>query len=50
VFVRWKSGAATKLLVKDDQVKELAKKSKLTLQMSGIRLNCPIVKVGKGGS
>jgi hypothetical protein len=50
VFVRWKTSATPVLLVKDDQIKDLAKKGKLTLQMSGIRLNCPIVKVGHGGT
>ena len=50
VFVHWKAGVAPVLLIKDDQIKELAKKGKLTLKMSDIRLNCPIIKVGHGGT
>lgn len=50
VFVQWKAGTTPVLLVKDDQVKELAKKGKVTLRMSGIRLNCPVIKVGHGAS
>ena len=50
VLVRWKSGATPALLVKDDQITGLAKKGKVTLRMSGVRLNCPIIKVGHGGT
>ena len=50
VFVSWKSGVKPVLLVKDDQIKDFAKRGKLTLRMSGIRLNCPIIKVGHGGT
>jgi hypothetical protein len=46
-FVTWKSGAKPVLLVKDDQIKALAKKGKLTLSDAHIVLNAPIVKVGK---
>jgi hypothetical protein len=50
VFVHWKAGTTPVLLVKDDQIKELAMKGKLTLKMSGIRLDCPIIKVGHGST
>jgi len=47
-FVTWKAGAKPVLLVKDDQIKALAKAGKLTLSDAHIVLNAPIVKVGKG--
>jgi hypothetical protein len=50
VLVHWKTGATPVLLVKDDQIKDLAKKGKVKLEMSGVRLNCPIIKVGHGGT
>jgi hypothetical protein len=43
--VRWKAGVTPVLLVKDDQVKELASQGKLTIEPTDIILNCPIVKV-----
>lgn len=46
-FVSWKPGVKPVLLVKDDQIKGLAKKGKLTLRDAHIVLNAPIVKVGK---
>jgi hypothetical protein len=46
-FVTWKAGAKPVLLVKDDQIKALAKKGKLTLRDAHVVLNAPIVKVGK---
>jgi phage tail sheath protein FI len=49
-FVTWKSGAKPVLLVRDDQIKALAKKGKLTLKDAHIVLNAPIIKVGKGSS
>jgi len=45
--VQWKTGVAPVLLVKDDQIKALASKGKLTITPTGIILNCPIVHVGK---
>jgi hypothetical protein len=45
VTVRWKSGVTPVLLMKDDQIKALASKGKLTLSPTPIVLNCPIVKV-----
>jgi hypothetical protein len=46
-FVTWKVGTTPVLLVKDDQIKELAKSKKLTLKDAHIVLNAPITKVGK---
>jgi len=46
-FITWKPGAKPILLVKDDQIKALAKKGKLTLHDGRIVLNAPIIKVGK---
>jgi hypothetical protein len=48
-WVTWKSGVKPTLLVKDDQIDELAKKGKLTEQDAHIVLNAPILTVGKGG-
>jgi hypothetical protein len=46
-FVTWKPGVTPALLVKDDQIKSLAKSKKLTLKDAHIVLNAPITKVGK---
>ena len=46
-FVTWKPGTKPVLLVKDDQIKELAKKGELTLRDAHVVLNAPIIKVGK---
>jgi hypothetical protein len=46
-FVTWKPGATPVLLVKDDQIKSLAKAKKITLKDAHIVLNAPITKVGK---
>ena len=46
-FVTWKPGVTPVLLVKDDQVKALAKSKKLTLKDAHIVLNAPITKVRK---
>ena len=46
-FVTWKPGVTPVLLVKDDQIKSLAKAKKLTLTDAHIVLNAPITKVGK---
>ena len=43
VMVTWKSGVKPVLLVKDDQIKSLAAKGKLTMTHTHIILNCPIV-------
>ena len=46
-FVTWKSGVKPQLLVRDDQIKALAKTHELTLRDAHIVLNAPIIKVGK---
>ncbi len=46
-FVTWKPGAKPVLLVRDDQIKALAKKGKLTLRDAHVVLDAPITKVGK---
>jgi hypothetical protein len=50
VTVRWKTGVKPVLLTKDDQVKEMASKGKLTITPTPIVLNCPIVKVSSSHS
>lgn len=47
VFVTWKPGAKMVLLVRDDQIKALAKQGKLTMRDAHVVLNAPITKVGK---
>ena len=47
MYVTWKSGVKPVLLVRDDQIKSLAKANKLTLKDAHIVLNAPITKVGK---
>jgi len=46
-FVTWKSGVKPELLVKDDQIKSLAKSKKLSLVDAHIVLDAPITRVGK---
>jgi hypothetical protein len=46
-FVTWNSGVKPVLLVKDDQIKALAKSKKLTLKDAHVVLNAPITKVTK---
>jgi hypothetical protein len=41
--VTWKAGVKPVLLVKDDQITALAGKGKLTMKMTHVILNCPIV-------
>src|SRR3954453_8227358 len=50
VDVTWKAGVQPVLLVKDDQIDELEKQGMLTEHVNGVRLNCPIIHVGSGGS
>ena len=47
ITVRWKSGHTPVLLIRDDQIKSLAKKGSLTMTATPIVLNGPVVKVGK---
>jgi hypothetical protein len=46
VIVTWKAAATPQLLVKDDQIKDLAKQGMLTMRHTHIQLNCPIIHVG----
>jgi len=46
-FVTWKTGVTPVLLVKDDQIKSLAKAKNVTLKDAHIVLNAPITKVVK---
>jgi hypothetical protein len=48
IWVTWKSGVKPALLVKDDQIDELAKQGKLTEKDAHIILNAPILGVGNG--
>lgn len=48
IWVTWKKGVKPVVLGRDDQIKGLAKKGKLTMQDAHIVLNAPILKVGKG--
>ena len=48
-WVTWKPGVKPVVLGKDDQIKGLAKKGKLTLQDAHVVLDAPILAVGKGG-
>ena len=47
-ILTWKSSATPALITSDTQVDSLEKKGKLTERATTIRLNCPIIKVGKG--
>jgi hypothetical protein len=46
-IVTWKAGVKPVLLVKDDQIKGLAAKQKLTVRDAHIVLNAPITKIEK---
>jgi hypothetical protein len=46
LIVTWKAGVKPVLLVKDDQITELAKKHELTITDPHIVLNAPITSVG----
>src|SRR5207253_8358092 len=46
-FVTWKAGVKPVLLVKDDQVKSLAKERKLELRDAHVVLNAPSLTVGR---
>ena len=47
-ILTWKSSATPLLIKSDTQVNQLEKKGVLTERATSIRLNCPIIKVGKG--
>jgi hypothetical protein len=46
-ILTWKASATPKLIKSDTQVDKLEKKGTLTERATSIRLNCPIIKVGK---
>src|SRR5438270_669974 len=50
ITVKWKAGVTPVLLTKDDQVKEMASKGKLTITPTPIVLNCPIVNVSSSSA
>ena len=47
-ILTWKASAKPVLIKSDTQIDQLEKKGGLTERSTSIRLNCPIVKVGKG--
>jgi hypothetical protein len=47
-ILTWKSSAKPVLIKSDTQVNQLEKKGGLSERSTSIRLNCPIIKVGKG--
>ena len=47
-ILTWKASATPVLIKSDTQVDQLEKKGGLTERSTSIRLNCPIIKVGKG--
>jgi len=46
-MLTWKAGASPVLITSDTQIDKLEKKGVLSERATSIRLNCPIVKVGK---
>jgi hypothetical protein len=47
-ILTWKSAATPVLIKSDTQIDQLEKKGGLTERSTSIRLNCPIIKIGKG--
>jgi hypothetical protein len=47
-ILTWKASATPTLIKSDTQIDKLEKKGKLGERATSIRLNCPIIKVGKG--
>jgi len=47
-ILTWKASATPVLIKSDTQIDQLEKKGVLTERATAIRLNCPIIKVGKG--
>jgi hypothetical protein len=43
----WKASASPVLITSDTQIDRLEKQGKLSERATSIRLNCPIIKVGK---
>jgi hypothetical protein len=48
-ILTWKAGATPVLLTSDTQINAVEKKGTLTERDAHVVLNCPIIKVGKGG-
>jgi hypothetical protein len=46
-ILTWKSNATPVLITSDTQVDRLEQKGVLTERSTSVRLNCPIIKVGK---
>jgi hypothetical protein len=49
-IITWKPGVTPTLITSDTGVDDLKKKGMITVRETSTVLNCPIVKVGKGGS
>ena len=49
-IVTWKTAAMPQLIVRDDQIDALEKKGMINVRETTTVLNCPIVKIGTGGS
>ena len=49
-IVTWKAGSMPTLITSDTQVDKLKKQGMIRVRETRTVLNCPIVKVGKGGS
>jgi hypothetical protein len=47
-ILTWKASATPTLITSDTQVDKLEKKGELAERATSIRLNCPIIKAGKG--
>jgi hypothetical protein len=48
-ILTWKASAKPTLITSDTQIDKLEKQGKLAERATSTRLNCPIIKVGKGG-
>jgi len=48
-ILTWKAGATPVLITSDTQIDQIEKKGTLTEHDAHVVLNCPIIKVGKGG-
>jgi hypothetical protein len=49
-ILSWKAGAKPVLITSDTQIDKIEKTGMLTERDAHVVLNCPIIKVGKGGS
>jgi hypothetical protein len=47
-ILTWKASAMPTLITSDIQIDKLEKQGKLSERATSTRLNCPIIKVGKG--